>query len=134
MFKFLEKTNQEIFNRAWQHRIEQAAFAWDTERRGCMYRGPNGLKCSIGDQILDEEMPKVEEITAIRFQSYLGQAAAGARGRFLEALQRAHDGPAEDHHKHKVPLNKALDAWKDRQRAVAIEFGLSVPFGTTSNA
>ena len=53
---------------------------------GCLYRGPNGLRCAVARLVTDEMLDKLVENTMPRDYMEFGKDS-----RFLEALQGLHD-------------------------------------------
>ena len=47
-------TEQEVFNKVWDHIITQGKPSLSGEGK-CRYRGPNGLKCAAGIFLTDEQ-------------------------------------------------------------------------------
>lgn len=95
-------TNQQIFNKVWDHFIVNENPASVVTREDgtlkCQYRGSNGAKCAVGIFILDEEYDKKMEglcATDLLAESHsrLSQLTS-AMGWFLNRLQSAHDDSA----------------------------------------
>jgi len=85
----MTQTKQEVFDTVVSALIKQGHPSIDTSG-GCLYRGPDGLKCAIGHLIPDNVYtPDMENVSAdhLAFTKTLGVDV-----KFVEDLQRAHDG------------------------------------------
>lgn len=120
-------TDQELFTNAWLGLKAQDWQKSENMARGkCMYRGPEGRKCAIGHNILDEEYhPDMDgspdgegsgidcgndRIIEWRCKHKLGPN----RTSFLQALQSAHDCATNE------------QTMRTRLCKVAEDFGLEV--------
>lgn len=95
-------TKQEIFNIVWKHFITDESPRSVSENGMCMYRSKDGNRCAIGLLIPDESyMPKMESLTpggAIVWAVLKPLVADDANMlKFLDDLQRVHDGCREDY-------------------------------------
>lgn len=52
---------QEVFDKVATHLLTQKKRSIDS-KKGCLYRGPDGLKCAVGCLIPDEEYDPVMEV------------------------------------------------------------------------
>lgn len=134
-------TDQEIFNRVWEHLNKQreASVLETTDNAVCAYRTPDGKMCAVGCLIPDELYhPDMEGKTVgglldgfpeIR-ELFFGTRDGGYRDLswthravLLDRLQGAHDlkldswrGPEEN-----------FRLWVAEMHAIAAKFGLTVP-------
>jgi hypothetical protein len=112
-------TNQEIFNKVWQHFVvEGNPRSVEPEKRYCAYRGPNGSKCAFGLFIPDEKYDPEMERKSLRgsyFDSLLAELGLLNQKKLLMELQFAHDGGYD------------LSLMTGHLAGVAKAFNLSVP-------
>jgi hypothetical protein len=108
---------QDLFNKAARHLLRQNQQCLD-EDDGCVYRGPDGMKCAIGALFPNAVYEKGMEMTSVsqlindfpKVRKYLG----GVRNaEFLQRLQDVHD-------------DNNPEEWPERLVEVASEFNLSV--------
>ena len=113
------RTRQEIFDIAWTGLKAQDFTQSAANEYGCLYRGPNGLRCAIGHCISDEEYQEVFEGTGILADGghsirKAARISADDLG-FVGDLQAAHDE------------NPAPDAMKEAFLDLALRYSLTVP-------
>jgi len=88
-------TNQEIFDKVWNHFVvNKGPASFNNESGMCKYRGDNGAKCAVGLFIPDEDYdPKIENYTANadRVTSLLPFTVNDSKVSYLLELQRCHD-------------------------------------------
>lgn len=129
-------TNQEIFNKVWQHFIvEDKPYAYDTDIQLCSYLTKEGHQCAIGLFLTPNQAIDLSGLTPVdrRFNpvaiEVFGRSVheddydyrLNDFGRFLKKLQEAHDishANALDMHKQK---------FQSMLRLVAREFHLDIP-------
>lgn len=130
-------TRQEMFDKAYLGVMAQGCASYDTDRQLCMYRGPNGTACGVG-QLLDDETAKLfddQEHSAIR--DIVFHATDDEDGdpelakripafvfsdvEFLDRLQCAHDSARAQ-----FSSDFAFE-FDRRMREVARKYGLTVP-------
>lgn len=114
-------TNQEAFDIAVRGVLGQGRASVDQEGYGCLYRGPNGLKCAAG-WIVPDELYQPEFDTSVNpmwdhiVRGRPDLQALADVGLVLD-LQKAHDKHAED--------DRWLQLTKKLFRDVAVDYGLS---------
>jgi len=84
-------TRQQAFDFVWERISQQGQPSWQ-DGVGCLYRGPNGLKCAIGWLISDDDYkPSLESKcpTDPRFPRL--PSLKGLPRDFLECMQDCHD-------------------------------------------
>lgn len=113
-------TNQEIFDKVSEFLIKQGKPC--ITDNGCVYRGPDGLKCAVGCVLPDElYQPGMDsddvDIRAIWWK-YPEVAEYFGRGKLplLEALQQVHDG---------WPYHGSTETFARQMLDIARTFGLS---------
>lgn len=107
-------TNQETFDIVVTALRAQGRKSVDAHG-GCMYRGPNGLKCAAGHLIPDSlYSPEMEHKIASNHTKMLIEL--GHDPWFVNALQAAHDNAESDDF-----VNRFLA----RARLLALKYGLS---------
>lgn len=116
----MTRTRQEIFDIAWNGLKAQGFARSAVENEyGCLYRGPNGLRCAIGHCISDEEYREVFEGTGISTDNGYSLRKAARISTddlgFAGDLQAAHDE------------NPAPDAMKEALLDLALRYSLTVP-------
>lgn len=95
-------TNQEAFNKVWDHFVTNNGKPSLDFRGDCLFRGPNGTKCAVGvlipDDIYDPAMDDPQEHSTIphllRNFPKAKELLRGISGDFLKDLQFAHDSAA----------------------------------------
>lgn len=112
-----ERTEQEIFDLAFNG-LRAQGFRKSKGEKGCLYRGPDGLKCAIGHCIADSDYRS-------RFEGGRDRAfrAAGVSGQlfvFAFHLQIAHDASTS-------PSNM-----EHRLRELANNYELTIPEGSVN--
>ena len=108
-------TTQEAFNTMVKHLRAQGVPSIDY-RIGCLYRGPNGLKCAVGCLISDEEYrPNMEMIKAsVLIRDGLISGLGEVNLDLLDDVQRLHD-------------RSHPDQWEDGFRRIATDYKLELP-------
>jgi hypothetical protein len=115
------KTHQETFDIVYNAILKQGCFSYDLAE-GCLYRGPNGVKCAAGHLIPDDKYdPKMEGIDA-----HLGIVKTilvkeDYDIEFVRQLQVIHDTHAGG------LLAVHFKMWKDHMIGFAEEHNLMVP-------
>lgn len=117
-----EATEQQIFDQVAQHLLKQG-------RRcvrlggGCVYRGPNGMKCAAGALIDDDEFnPRLDSSGLTWLMAVAGGLVPAAHANFVRGLQNLHDQELgqfepklrEFARAHKLVFN---EAWVNNDRA-----------------
>lgn len=124
-------TDQQIFDKVWQHFVVERG-PWSVNRYGtCQYRGPRGQKCAVGVLIPDDMyQPSMERIEVgdlvfyHQFQAVVDylDTTNERRAKLLQDLQKAHDeGPYE------YTDASFTQAMQDRLMLIAHSYGLTVP-------
>jgi hypothetical protein len=91
---------KEIFEKVKTHLLTQKE--WSRGSRGCMYRGPNGLKCAIGALITDEcyntelEGRSADAYEVVEALKCSGIEVGPGDTHFLCQLQGIHDANSPD--------------------------------------
>lgn len=87
-------TNQTAFNRVVRALRRQKRRSSDGEK-GCLYRGPHGLKCAIGhlipDRVYNEKMENRNPFNLCGGSPYLRRLFRDCNLTFLDELQVIHD-------------------------------------------
>lgn len=91
-------TEQEIFNKVWEHFVVNKAGP-SINIGGCAYRGDNGTKCAVGVLLTDEEIKQMElaldrkcGIEGLSVDRLPLPPHLAPHENFLTLLQRVHDG------------------------------------------
>ena len=124
-------TNQEAFNRVWQHFVVEKQPRSYVNNDGCCYRGPNGAKCAVGVLIPDElYRPEMEDWSVTSLNSRAdefptlfgpGGCLAGANIDLLTRIQAAHDS-------YSIYGNPEFDRYMGKRlREIAQQFSLTIP-------
>lgn len=135
-------TNQEIFNRVWQHFIvEDKPYAYDTDIQLCSYLTKEGHQCAIGLFLTPNQASDLAGFTPVdrRFNpvaiEVFGRSVHIVKneddydyrlndfGRFLKKLQEAHDISHEARPPERMPKSE----FESMLRLVAREFYLDIP-------
>ena len=117
-------TEQEIFTRVYlglkSQGFERSMAKMSRASSQCAYRGDNGLKCSIGHLLSDEEYRLEMESKDVRglFNEGLLPPRLRDHVEFLSELQSIHDDEEDE---------DALDTIERRLGRVAKENGFSIP-------
>ena len=96
---------QNTFNAVWQHSAQMTGRSMDADRRGCMYRAPDGNRCFVGalipDAAYDPAMDNLENFPDSTIDNVLdeydglAESLTGAgyttEPYFLQELQGIHD-------------------------------------------
>ena len=108
-------TTQEAFNTMVKHLRAQGVPSIDY-RIGCLYRGPNGLKCAVGCLISDEEYrPDMETFKAsVLIRNGVVSGLSEVDLDLLDRMQRLHD------------CNHP-DDWEDGFQRIATDYRLEMP-------
>jgi len=108
----LEKaTAQEVYSQVRKHLLTQKIKSMSEERKGCVYHGPDGLKCAAGCLLSAEEYrPTMEG----KVWAYLvdRKMVPGAHRQLISALQVIHDMPEAaywEHHLNKLAADFNLE-------------------------
>lgn len=108
---------QELFDRISKHLLKQNAKSIDIG--GCLYRGPNGLKCAVGAIIPDKKYSQTIEGSNVHDTEVVDCLPTRYQGdnsiEFLYKLQKLHDCAP-------------VDLWKQRLEEIAKDEGLVVNF------
>jgi hypothetical protein len=96
---------------------------------GCVYRGPNGLKCAVGHLIPDSQYKKeMENVGASHLLiKYDIPALKSGDDNFVELLddmQSAHDSCLADYGGSESTIRNGLKAWQAKMREIAEQYGL----------
>ena len=87
-----QATAQEVYSQVRNHLLTQKIKSKE-EGKGCVYRGPDGLKCAAGCLISDEEYR--EEMERQPWSFLVGKVLVPkVHGRLIAELQRIHDQQA----------------------------------------
>lgn len=123
-------TRQEMFDKIWNHFIEEDAPWSVTEKGGCRYRGEDGKKCAVGLLLPDSLYHPDMEGKAIErvFQHFpeVKEFFGEHNMHFLDACQRAHDQTSP------IPA-QAAEVWDgkplftNKLLEIARVFGLEAP-------
>lgn len=85
-----QATAQEVYSQVRKHLLTQRIRSMSEERKGCVYHGPDGLKCAAGCLVSDKEyLPEMEG----KVWAYLvdRKMVPGAHQDLISALQVIHD-------------------------------------------
>lgn len=85
-------TNQEFFNKVWERAKDPRESMLNDK---CMYRGPNGLRCFVGECIPDEEYdPAIEGSTVqdLHLNNTIPPALKDVDVDLMVECQTVHDG------------------------------------------
>ena len=96
---------QNTFNAVWQHSAQMTGRSMDADRRGCMYRAPDGNRCFVGalipDAAYDPAMDNLDNFSEATIDHVLGEypglaesltgAGYTTEPYFLQELQGIHD-------------------------------------------
>lgn len=87
----VKSTPQQIFDQVANHLYEQAKQS--VGDNGCMYRGPNNLKCAAGCLISDEEYKKkFDGPDGVNWEDMIERKYVPKKhGRLIASLQENHD-------------------------------------------
>lgn len=106
-----QATAQEVYSQVRNHLLTQKIKSMSEERKGCVYHGPDGLKCAAGCLISDEEYLKEMESTPWLFLVNKG-FVPGDHGHLIARLQGIHDmdDPISwEHHLNKLATDFNLE-------------------------
>lgn len=119
MFKFLELSNQEIFDRVLAHMRVQRRASVDDDG-ACLYRGPNGTACAIGALIRDDEYtPEIEKKNVYTLLKGVDRMTVSeGRRSLLSDLQSVHDNLSE------IDSENFLSFIENDMEALAKNYGL----------
>lgn len=112
-----ERTKQEIFDLAFNG-LRAQGFRQSAEEGGCLYRGPDGLKCAIGHCIADSDYRSHFE--GERKDAFEAAGVSGPLFAFACELQRAHD------------LSHGPKNMEHQLRGFAEEHNLTIPEGSVN--
>lgn len=112
-----ERTEQEIFDLAFNG-LRAQGFRKSKGEKGCLYRGPDGLKCAIGHCIADSDYRKSFE--ARRDSAFEAAGVSGPLFAFAVNLQFAHD----------LSINPS--DMESRLREFANDYELTIPEGSVN--
>lgn len=105
-----QATAQEVYSQVRKHLLTQRIKSMSEERKGCVYHGPDGLKCAAGCLIADEEYRNGMEGKP---WDYLAdrKAVPAAHQELVSDLQAIHD-------------NKSPTVWEYYLNKLAADFNL----------
>lgn len=113
-------TMQELFDTACRGVIQQGKKSVGNLNEhfggGCLYRGPNGLKCAVGHCLTDKEYdPRMEGKVVESVFDYLDINRPKVK-ELLTELQKCHDGANK---------RRFVQSFKEAARVVALRFKLN---------
>jgi hypothetical protein len=111
-------TLQSAFDTAYNGVIAQGGPSMD-EAGTCLYRGPNGRKCSLGHLILDEEYDPNWDKKGGAAASGLPLTGGVTLYRLVEKMQEAHDYAAK--------AEDFMGLFENLMSQVAKDFNLTIP-------
>lgn len=94
-------TNQEAFNRVWDHFVVKKGKPSMSKDGNCKYRGPNGAKCAVGVLIPDEAYRESYDsdggysLYTLISDPPVSSVLCGVTPGLLFAMQHVHDASAK---------------------------------------
>lgn len=120
-------TNQEVFNRAWNHILKQGGPSISPTGWGCYYHGLEGTSCAMAPFIKDYD-EKLEgkpiDVLIYKEPEYLDPILLKACPSFCLSLQQCHDSLLRNN-------NFTIERFKLNMIQVATKYNLEVPLETT---
>lgn len=112
----MTRTRQEIFDLAWNG-LKAQGFrrAYGGIGVGCLYRGPDGMKCAIGHCIADERYDPEMDMCGQRSLAFRAAGVASEDYDFAIELQTVHD------------CGRRPEAMEDNLRRFASRHSLTIP-------
>lgn len=119
-------SNQEAFDRVWQHFVVEKGERSLSPRGQCRYRGSRGERCAAGvlipDELYDEGMEDHGIIELLQYETDVDTTALQEYWRNVDPyligkMQWAHDDSCERFH----------EEFEGEMRDIAKDFGLVVP-------
>jgi hypothetical protein len=108
---------QEVFEQAAKHLLKQNARSLLVERRGCAYRGRDGLACAAGALLSDQDAASLRpHQNGMSWEGLIGEGIApSAHRELIHMLQKTHD-------------SYDPDEWRCELRRLAIVYRLDSSF------
>jgi len=85
-----QATAQEVYSQVRKHLLTQKIKSMSEERKGCVYHGPDGLKCAAGCLLSEEEYRPTMEGKVWDYLVQQGMAPAEHQ-ELISDLQQVHD-------------------------------------------